>query len=306
MFQSGCMLDRNRISAPGRSGNTKRNSRSSCASGLRPPTMWRTCSLASSSWVRSIVAKPRASNSAAIADGLAAVADRQPDEHVGARRAGDAVVELGDRSWRRPAPRTGGSCRSCSGIVTANSASRSSARSATNRSRSKFMFAPQAIGDQRRARRAGGVPRSCLRPAMLSAPAGSRMLRVSWKTSLMAAQTASVSTTTKSSTSSRTSRNVSSPTSFTAVPSENRPTSSSWTRWPAASERAMASESSIWTPMTCDLGSDGLDVRGDAGDQPAAADRDEDGVDRSAGAGAGSPSRSCPGRRSRRGRRTGG
>ena len=34
----------------------------------------------------------------------------------------------------------------------------------------------------------------CLMAATPSAPAGSRMLRVSWKTSLMAAQTSSVST----------------------------------------------------------------------------------------------------------------
>ena len=49
------------------------------------------------------------------------------------------------------------------------------------------------------------------------APAGSSTRRVSSKASLIAAQTASVSTTTKSSTSSRVRRNVSSPTSFTAA-----------------------------------------------------------------------------------------
>ena len=85
---------------------------------------------------------------------------------------------------------------------------------------------------------------------MARAPAGSRMLRVSWKTSLIAAHTASASTRTISSTSSRQTRNVSSPTRRTAVPSENRPTSASVTRRPASSERAMASESSVWTPMT--------------------------------------------------------
>ncbi len=45
-------------------------------------------------------------------------------------------------------------------------------------------------------------------------------------------------------------RNVSSPTSFTAVPSENRPTSASVTRLPARTERSIASESFICTPMT--------------------------------------------------------
>ena len=85
-----------------------------------------------------------------------------------------------------------------SGIVTANSASRCSpisARSATKRSRSKFMFAPQVIATK-------VLPLSlcvstyCLHAATPIAPEGSRMLRVSWKTSLIAAHTASVSTTT--------------------------------------------------------------------------------------------------------------
>ena len=111
------------------------------------------------------------------------------------------------------------------------------------------MLAPQVI-----ATRSGPcswcVATYCLMPATPSAPAGSRMLRVSWKTSLMAAQTASVSTTTKSSTSSRARRKVSSPTSLTAVPSENRPTSASATRSPARTERSIASESAVCTPIT--------------------------------------------------------
>ena len=90
----------------------------------------------------------------------------------------------------------------------------------------------------------------CLIAATPSAPAGSRMLRVSSNTSLIAAQTASVSTTTKSSTSARVRRKVSLPTCLTAVPSENRPTSSSVTRRPACTERTMASESVVCTPMT--------------------------------------------------------
>ena len=76
------------------------------------------------------------------------------------------------------------------------------------------------------------------------------MLRVSMKMSLMAAHTASVSTVMYSSTSSLAMRNVSSPTSLTAVPSENRPTSSSVTRLRAATDWIMASESFICTPMT--------------------------------------------------------
>ena len=76
------------------------------------------------------------------------------------------------------------------------------------------------------------------------------MLRVSMKTSLIAAQTASVSTVMNSSTSSRETRNVSSPTSFTAVPSEKSPTSARVMRLFAATERVIASESFICTPMT--------------------------------------------------------
>ena len=50
--------DKNFINAPGRSGNSKRNKRSSWAKSEWPPTMWRKCSLASSSWVRSSAWKP--------------------------------------------------------------------------------------------------------------------------------------------------------------------------------------------------------------------------------------------------------
>ena len=94
----------------------------------------------------------------------------------------------------------------------------------------------------------------CLRPASASAPDGSSKLRVSWNTSLSAAQMASVSTVMISSTSSRVMRKVSLPTSLTAVPSANRPTSFSSTRLPAATERAIASESTLCTPMTLTSG----------------------------------------------------
>ena len=76
------------------------------------------------------------------------------------------------------------------------------------------------------------------------------MLRVSTNTSLMAAHTASVLTVMKPSTSLREIRKVSSPTNFTAVPSENKPTSLRVTRWPLATDCIMALESSICTPMT--------------------------------------------------------
>ena len=81
--------------------------------------------------------------------------------------------------------------------------------------------------------------------ATASAPAGSTMLRVSTNTSLIAAQTASVSTVMNSSTKPRATRKVSSPTSFTAVPSENRPTSVNVTRSPALTDCIIASESFI-------------------------------------------------------------
>ncbi|MDT4818725.1 hypothetical protein FQZ97_518250 [compost metagenome] len=45
-------------------------------------------------------------------------------------------------------------------------------------------------------------------------------------------------------------RKVSLPTSLTAVPSENRPTSFSSMRLPASTERFIASESTVCTPIT--------------------------------------------------------
>ena len=45
-------------------------------------------------------------------------------------------------------------------------------------------------------------------------------------------------------------RKVSSPTSLTAVPSENSPTSASCTRRPLRTDRTIASESVVCTPMT--------------------------------------------------------
>ncbi|CAJ9935907.1 Uncharacterised protein [Burkholderia pseudomallei] len=87
-------------------------------------------------------------------------------------------------------------------------------------------------------------------PATASEPAGSSTLRVSWNTSLIAAQSASVSTVTTSSRYAAQRRNVSSPTSLTAVPSEKSPTSVSSMRRPAASDCFIAHESSVCTPIT--------------------------------------------------------
>ena len=72
-----------------------------------------------------------------------------------------------------------------SGMVTASTASRcspSSARSATKRSRSKFMLAPEATATRVLSRTLLRLTHS-LAPATASAPAGSRMERVSSKTS---------------------------------------------------------------------------------------------------------------------------
>jgi hypothetical protein len=196
-----------------------------------------------------------------------------------------------------------------SGMVTASTASRcspTSARSATKRRRSKFMLAPEATATRVLSRRLWRLAYS-LAPATASAPAGSRMERVSSNTSLMAAQMASLSTTIISSTYSWHRRKVSSPTSFTAAPSAKRPTcSSSSMRLPAASDWVIASASMASTPITFDLRAHPLDVGRHAGQQAAAADAAEHRVDRLWGAGAGSPCRWCPGRRSRRGRRRGG
>jgi hypothetical protein len=116
--------------------------------------------------------------------------------------------------------------------------------------------------------------------ATASAPAGSTMLRVSTNTSLMPAQTASVSTSMNSSTSSRAMRKVSSPTSLTAVPSENRPTSGSVTRL-LRRDRLHHGVGVVHLHADhLDLGAHGLDVAGHAGDQAAAADGDEHRVER--------------------------
>ena len=139
-----------------------------------------------------------------------------------------------------------------SGMVTANTASRDSpisARSDTKRSRSKFMLAPLATATSERSRQPSRLAHA-FRPARASAPEGSRMARVSSKASLMAAQIWSLSTRMMSSTNSRQSAKVSSPTRLTAVPSANRPTSFSVTGAPSARDWRMASASVVSTPMT--------------------------------------------------------
>mmetsp|Transcript_6678 Transcript_6678/g.16148 ORF Transcript_6678/g.16148 Transcript_6678/m.16148 type:complete len:361 (-) Transcript_6678:144-1226(-) len=171
-------------------------------------------------------------------------------------------------------------------MLTAKTPSRPSpisARSDTCRRRSKFVLAPEVTamyvggggGESSARRRAASAPSAptasmaatlfstssgpvsappratnAFSPATPSAPAGSKMARVSSKTSLMAAQISSLLTTITPSTKSLHSRNVSAPTSVTAVPSANVPTLGSSTRSPAARLRAMASASSLSTPYT--------------------------------------------------------
>ena len=75
-------------------------------------------------------------------------------------------------------------------------------------------------------------------------------------------------------------RNVSAPTCFTATPSANRPTCASVTRRPALIERVIASESTGWTPMILIAGRTRFTYEAMPLIKPAAADRDEDRVDR--------------------------
>ncbi len=91
-------------------------------------------------------------------------------------------------------------------------------------------------------------------PATASAPAGSTIERVSSNTSWMAAQISSVSSSMISSTWSRHSENVSSPTRLTATPSAKIPTLSRVTRRPAFSDSYMLAASSGSTPMMRMLG----------------------------------------------------
>ncbi len=111
------------------------------------------------------------------------------------------------------------------------------------------MLAPEAMATSVRPfARLRSIQR--LAPASASAPAGSSTVRVSSKTSLIAAQISSVSTSTISSTSSLARRNVSRPTCRTATPSAKRFTCASVTRLPAFSEWNIAAESTGSTPIT--------------------------------------------------------
>ena len=143
----------------------------------------------------------------------------------------------------------------------------------------------------------------CLEAGIGERPAGSRMNAGLRRRLLMAAEISSLLTTTMSSTKRRHRRNVSWPTWRTATPSAKMPTCARRTRLPLFSERSMASASSGSTPMI--FTSAGLQphVHGHAGDEPAAADRHEHGVERAGVLSPGSQARPCPDRRSPQDRR---
>ena len=202
MFQLWFMLLRKFISAPGRSGNSKRNRISSLASGAWPPTRWRRCSLAIS-----LSREVERGQFAALQffhqiGSFRLVFDLDADEHLRRFRVGVAVVEFGDVALAEQRAEL----------------AEAAGRLGDGDGEDGFALLADlgALGDEAQTvevhvRAACDAvisvsPLSCSRlayslaPAMASAPAGSRMERVSWNTSLIAAHTASVSTSTISST----------------------------------------------------------------------------------------------------------
>mmetsp|Transcript_23996 Transcript_23996/g.78064 ORF Transcript_23996/g.78064 Transcript_23996/m.78064 type:complete len:210 (+) Transcript_23996:2981-3610(+) len=138
-----------------------------------------------------------------------------------------------------------------SGMMEASIASSFSpepARSATNRSLSKFMFAPLVMATTRDPFLAPSVSHF-FAPATARAPEGSVIERVSSKMSLIATQISSVSTSTISSTSSRASLKVKLPTVLTATPSAKVSTLSSTTCFFSLRDRYIASAPVGSTPI---------------------------------------------------------
>ena len=140
MFQSGCMADKKRISAPGRSGKSKRSSRSSWARAASADHVAQV--LFGEIVVGEVDGLEAGALEGACQLGGLALLDRQADEDVGLAGVGDAVVELGDAAVADQLAKAleaatrfrdgdGEQRLRCSPI---------SARSATKRSRSKFML----------------------------------------------------------------------------------------------------------------------------------------------------------------------
>mmetsp|Transcript_5593 Transcript_5593/g.22864 ORF Transcript_5593/g.22864 Transcript_5593/m.22864 type:complete len:210 (+) Transcript_5593:1346-1975(+) len=118
----------------------------------------------------------------------------------------------------------------------------------TTRRRSKFIFAPDVM-----ATTLPSIPCTCpysLAPATATAPAGSRMDRVSSKTSLIAAQISSVLTVMTPSTTCWQRSKHTSPTCRTATPSANPSTLFSLQILPWKSDCVIALAPSGSTPMT--------------------------------------------------------
>ncbi len=142
------------------------------------------------------------------------------------------------------------------------------------------MFAPHVIGDERLALDAFALG------ILLRAGDGERAGRFEDAAGVLedvldrGAERVGVDRARTSSTSSRHRRKVSSPTSLTAVPSENRPTSGSVTRSPALTDCAIASESSVCTPITLISGRTALTYAATPAISPPPPIGDEDRVDR--------------------------
>ena len=165
----------------------------------RPPTRWRRCVLASSSSDRSSTAKlPDEGRGDALVDPRRRdLRDLHADETC-ARGAlvADAVVELGDRDGPgRRSGRSAGSCRAPRDRHGEHRLARLADLGAFGHEAQAVEVHVGAAGDGDEGRGAAcALRRVLLRPRHAPAPAGSRMLRVSWNTSCDAAQTASVST----------------------------------------------------------------------------------------------------------------
>ena len=181
----------------------------------------------------------------------------EPDEDVRLARVREPVVELGDDARARARRRTRGRRRAARGSSPPSSASRaspSSARSATKRRRSKFMFAPESTATSRRPGRPpaldpGLEPGDRERAGRLHDAAGLVEDVLDRRADLVVRDAHAPRRR-----SARDRRKVWAPTSRTATPSAKMPTCSSRTRWPASSERAIASASKGSTPITAPRG----------------------------------------------------
>ena len=174
--------------------------------------------------------RPRSARAASsreqLARSRARLATSMPTKMCATLRVGVAVVELGDRALAEQRAELAEAARAARGSSprgsprAARPARRARRRSAAGRSSCwRRRRSPRRCGPSR-----GAARTHALTPAIASAPAGSRIERVSSNTSLIAAQIASVSTSDHVVDAARRARrNVSSPTCLTATPSANRP-----------------------------------------------------------------------------------